>query len=101
MMSENEKHRLIAQMQPELNATGYAVLRCGLCVLLVAGLAASGVATSTSAAMTSDPDDDIVVAHAVYAGRQTLIESRRLYEERRERFEKRWSGRDATPGVMG
>jgi len=90
-MSKNEVHRLIAQMQPELDATGYAVLRCGLCVLIVAGLAASSAATTSDAAKTSNQDDH-VVARTVYAGRRALMESQRSYGERREQFQKRWSG---------
>jgi len=101
-MSEYEKHSLIVQMQPELNAKGSAaVLRCGVCVLLVAVLAASGAATTSDAAAisgiakTSDPNDRVIV-HTVYAERRALMESRRLYRERRERFEKRRSGRGTT-----
>ncbi len=93
MLSETEKDRLIAQMQSELGVAPWVVLKCGVCLVLMVGLAVIG------ATATSDHEDGMVVSTSS-AGYEALDESRRVYEERREQFEQGRRGYGAVPGIM-
>lgn len=91
MVSEYEKEKLMAQMQSELGATTRVVLKCGVCLLILAGLAVIGA--------TAPVDSSGVIATR-YGEAEALQQARKVYAERQAESGTRVPGRGATPGVV-
>jgi len=92
MLSHDEKERLLREMRCEPAWAVGVVLKCFICLLIVAGLAWIGI--------RAGPDQDVAFAFGPPAAgvpaprheRASVVEARKVFEERRVRFDGQSAG---------
>ena len=86
MLSHDEKERLLLDMPREPAWAVGVVLKCAACLLMVAVLAWIGIRTDPGpdAALTLGPP--AAGAPAPHHERASVVEARKVFEERRVRF---------------
>lgn len=92
MLSHDEKERLLREMRYEPARAVGVVLKCTICLLIVAGLAWIGI--------RAGPDQDAAFAFgppaagvpAAHHERASVVEARKVFEARRVRFDGQSTG---------